>query len=217
MLNTPTPLPSISPIRTTCPSTSSLRSRSSPPAPFPRTGQIQIASADDSLHATLSVAAGTLVLQNPHTLLGTLDPLKSFGTSAFGPLRLRAVAPDGTPGDWLPLVHLVRLPTLTDIHCSSDQAAPCTLTGTSLYLVDSVAIDPDFITSTTVPGDLSVLRLIFPAPRRRASTCGSEDDDPTATNTVTLPILPPAPSCSANSPKHKRRRRAFHSLPPRTS
>ncbi|MFI4921440.1 MAG: hypothetical protein ACHQAZ_07345, partial [Gammaproteobacteria bacterium] len=65
---------------------------------FPRTGQIEIANADRSLHTMLNVASGTLVLQNPHTLLGTLDPLKSFGTSAFGPLRLRAVAPDGTTG-----------------------------------------------------------------------------------------------------------------------
>jgi hypothetical protein len=50
-------------------------------APFPRTGQLEIAGADDTLHTTLSVAAGNLVLQNPHTLLATLDPLKAFGRS----------------------------------------------------------------------------------------------------------------------------------------
>jgi hypothetical protein len=43
--------------------------------------------------------------------------LKAFGPSASGPLRLRAVAPDGTAGDWLPLATLVRLPTLTALTC----------------------------------------------------------------------------------------------------
>ncbi len=80
--------------------------------PFPRDGKVEIANADDSLRTDLTVASGSLVLQNSRTLLATFDPLKTFGTSAFGPLRLRAVAPDGTPGDWLPLATLVRLPTL---------------------------------------------------------------------------------------------------------
>ena len=42
-------------------------------------------------------------------VMATLDPLKSFGPSAFGPLRFRAV--DGNlKGDWQPLATLVRLP-----------------------------------------------------------------------------------------------------------
>jgi hypothetical protein len=88
-------------------------------APFPRNAQLEIANADETLRTTLSVSSGSLVLQNPHTLLATLDPLKAFGTSAFGPLRLRPISPDGTTGDWLPLVTLVRLPTLKDLHCPS--------------------------------------------------------------------------------------------------
>jgi hypothetical protein len=92
--------------------------------PFPRAGRIEIASPDDSLHTTLSVADsnGSLILEGPATLLATLQPLKAFGPSAFGPIRLRAVAPDGSAGDWLPLVTLVRLPTLTGLSCP--QAAP---------------------------------------------------------------------------------------------
>src|SRR5882757_3997721 len=55
--------------------------------PFPRTAAIEIANADESLHTSLSVASGSLILQNHNTLLATLDPIKAFGTSAFGPLH----------------------------------------------------------------------------------------------------------------------------------
>jgi hypothetical protein len=87
--------------------------------PFPRTGRIEIASPDDSLHTTLSVSdsSDSLILSGPETLLATLQPLKVFGPSAFGPIRLRAVAPDGTAGEWLPLVTLVRLPTISSLYC----------------------------------------------------------------------------------------------------
>lgn len=160
--------------------------------PFPRTGQIEIANADGSLHTTLSVAAGTLVLQNPHTILGTLDPLKSFGTSAFGPLRLRAVAPDGTNGDWLPLVTLVRLPDLKDVLCTSDATAPCTLDGEKLYLVDSIATDPTFADTTTVPDGFIGTSLTLQRPAKTGFYLRLRDD-PAAANTVTLPVIVPHP------------------------
>lgn len=180
-------------------------------APFPRTGQIQIASADDSLHTTLSVAAGTLVLQNPHTIFGTLDPLKSFGTSAFGPLRLRAVAPDGATGDWLPLVNLVRLPTLTDMHCPTDPAATCTVAGANLFLVESVATDPAYTTPTEVPEGFVNSTLEIPRPSTLPAALSSAHpvkailyfrlrDEPAATNTITLPVLPlPVTQASKNA------------------
>lgn len=156
-------------------------------APFSRQGQIEIANADGSLHTTLSVAAGTLVLQNPHTLLATLDPLKSFGTSAFGPLRLRAIAPDGTTGDWLPLVTLVRLPDLKELHCTSDVSIPCTLDGNNLYLVDSIATDPAFTTPTTVPEGFIGMSLALPRPAKTGFYLRLRDD-PAAANIVMLPI-----------------------------
>lgn len=157
---------------------------------FPRDGKIEIANADHSLHTTLSVAAGTLVLQNPHTLLGTLDPLKSFGTSAYGPLRLRPIAPDGTTGDWLPLVTLVRLPDLKDIHCTAVPTAPCTLAGDKLYLVDSIATDPSFTTATTVPDGFIGTTLSLPKPAKTGFFLRLRDD-PAAANTVTVPVILP--------------------------
>ncbi|WP_263365476.1 hypothetical protein [Edaphobacter bradus] len=167
--------------------------------PFPRTGQIEVATADDALHTYLSVANGGLVLQNPHTLLGTLDPMKTFGTSTFGPLHLRAVSPDGTTGDWLPLATLVRLPSLRDIQCAADASAPCTLTGTSLYLVESIDITPAFSNPVAVPEGFVGTTLTMPHP----GTTGfylKLRDDPTAANTVTMPVLvqkPPAPATAA--------------------
>ncbi len=154
-------------------------------ANFPRTGKIEIASADDSLHTTLSVGSG-LVLQNPHTLLATLNPLKAFGTSAFGVLRLRAVAPDGTAGDWLPLATLVRLPVLTAVHCPMETAKTCTLTGSDLYLLDSIAVDPAFATSNTVPEGF--VGTSIPMPRPAGNTFYVRlRDDPAASDPVTLP------------------------------
>ena len=160
--------------------------------PFPRTGKLEIANADETLHTSLTVASGNLILQNPHTLLVTLDPLSAFGTSAFGPLRLRPVAPDGTPGDWLPLVTLVRLPTLKDLHCPSDITQSCTISGSSLYLIDSISTDPAFADPTTVPEGFVGDTLTLPRPAKTGFYLRLRDD-PTATNSVTLPILPQAP------------------------
>ena len=168
--------------------------------PFPRTGKIEIANTDESLQTTLNVAGGTLVLQNPHTLLATFDPQKAFGTSAFGPLRLRAIAPDGTAGDWLPLATLVRLPTLTGIRCPSDIAAPCTLNGSNLYLIASVAYDPDMTTPVTVPDGFVDSTLSVPRPARPTSTAPARPavaqlylrlrDDPAVTDSIDLPVAP---------------------------
>jgi hypothetical protein len=85
--------------------------------PFPRGGTIELANSDGSLHAALSFDSGSLILETPQTLLATFQPLKVLGPSAFGPIRLRAVAPGGIAGDWLPLVTLVRLPTLDGLSC----------------------------------------------------------------------------------------------------
>ncbi len=88
------------------------------PDAFSRTERVEIASADNTLHTTLTLTDGSLVLQDAATLLGTFDPLKSFGPSAFGPLQMRAVDGAGAKGDWLPLGTLVRLPVLTGLHCA---------------------------------------------------------------------------------------------------
>lgn len=167
-------------------------------APFPRTGQIEVATEDDSLHTFLSVANGDLVLQNSHTLLGTLDPLKTFGTSTFGPLHLRAIAPDSTTGDWLPLATLVRLPSLTGIQCPADATAACILTGSSLYLVDSIDIDPAFTNPVAVPEGFVGTTLTLPHPGK-SSFYLKLRDDPAVANAVTMPIQVQKPAASTTT------------------
>jgi len=155
--------------------------------PFPRDGKVEIASSDDGLRTDLTVASGSLVLQNSRTVLGTFDPLKTFGTSTFGPLRLRAVAPDGTPGDWISLATLVRLPTLQDIHCPADPASPCTLTGSDLYLVDSLSTDAAFTSPIDVPEGFVGTTIALPRPPK-AGFFLKLRDEPTFANAVNVPV-----------------------------
>ena len=64
------------------------------PDRFPRNGEIEIETLDGTLRTVLTLApSGGLLLQDPHTIVATLDPLRSFGPSAFGALRMRAVYP----------------------------------------------------------------------------------------------------------------------------
>ncbi len=174
--------------------------------PFPRNGQIEIANADGSLHTTLTIAAGTLVLQDARTVLATFDPLKLFGPSTFGPFRLRALGADNTEGEWLPLATIVRLPTLTGLTCpplptpavrsaagkaaptASAPAAPqtCTLTGENLFLIDSLAASVAFTDPTPVPEGFVDSSLQLPRPTSPTFYLKLRDD-PTVTQIVTLP------------------------------
>lgn len=177
-------------------------------ASFPRTGRLEIANADESLHTVLDVASGTLILQNHHTLVGVLNPLKAFGTSAFGPLRVRPVTPEGIAGDWIPLITLVRLPSFDNIHCPADANQPCTLTGTGLYLVDSIATDDSFTSPIQVPEGFIGVALSLPRPDKRTFYLRLRDD-PSAVNTVTVPVIvqkappPPKPAAKPETPAAK--------------
>jgi hypothetical protein len=60
------------------------------PDRFSRTQKIDVAT-NGSYNISLSLDDGSLLAQDAHTVMATLDPLKSFGPSVFGPLRFRAV------------------------------------------------------------------------------------------------------------------------------
>jgi len=163
--------------------------KSDAPAAFPRAEKIEVAGPENSFHALLSVADGELVLQDAHTVVATLDPLKSFGPSAFGSLRFRAVAADGTRGAWHPLATLVRLPSLNDVHCPDSPDRKCTLRGSDLFLIDSIAADPQFANSVTVPEGFADSTLSVPRPVGALLYLRLRDD-PSAVSTATLPVLP---------------------------
>ncbi len=160
---------------------------------FPRTGQIEISgTGEDAQHTTLTLAAGTLVLQDAHTLLATFDPLKTFGPSTFGPFRLRALTADGaggiTPGEWIPLATIVRLPTLTGVQCPPDATQSCMLSGTGLYLIDAVSPDLSFTNQTKVPEGFVEPTLAMPRPVGGVFYVRLRDDLAT-THQVTLPVV----------------------------
>lgn len=159
------------------------------PTSFPRTEKIEVATEDESFDTSLSIADGSLVLQDAQTVLATLDPAKSFGPSAFGALRFRPVSADGEKGDWQPLVRLVRIPALKEIHCPDSPDKPCTLSGTNLFLIDSVASDAQFKNQMPVPLGFAGTTLTVPRPNGTLLYIKLRDDPSTA-NTVVLPVIP---------------------------
>lgn len=163
--------------------------KSEVPAAFPRTEKIEVATADDSSDVLLSLDQGQLILQDSQSLLATLNPLKAFGPSAFGPLHFRPVESDGSKGDWQPLATLVRIPGLKEVHCPATADAACTLTGSNLYLVDSIASDPSFAHAVSVPFGFAGQDLTVPRPDGTLLYVKLRDD-PATVDSVALPVLP---------------------------
>jgi hypothetical protein len=159
------------------------------PESFPRNEKIEVSSLDDSFHVSLSVAEGNLILQNSETVLAVLDPLKSFGPSAFGPLRFRPVEIDGGNGDWQPLATLVRIPTLKEVRCPDSPDKQCRLIGSNLFLIDSVASDPQFTHAISVPIGFSDSTLSVPRPNGTLLYIKLRDDSAKAEPLI-LPVLP---------------------------
>ena len=153
---------------------------------FPRTQTIEVANADGSVHTTLSLETNNLVLQDEHTAVATLDPLKAFGQSAFGKLQMRPVAADGTPGNWTPLGILVRAPQITAIHCTSADAPTCIVEGSNLFLVQSFGATKDFARPADVPTGFAENNFTVPTPADGATLYLKLRDDPNAVATVTL-------------------------------
>jgi len=159
------------------------------PTTFPRTETIEVATEDGSAESLLSLADGTLVLQDSQTVLATLRPLKNFGASVFGPLRLRPVSESGERGDWQPLAKLVRVPSLKEVRCPDTPDKPCSLIGQNLFLIDSVASDSQFAHSIPVPIGYADSALTVPRPNGTLLYIKLRDD-PSTVNTAALPVLP---------------------------
>ena len=166
---------------------------------FPRTQTIEVATADGSVHTVLSLATNNLVLQDDHTAVATLDPLKAFGQSAFGKLQMRPVAADGTPGNWTPLGVLVRAPQITAIHCTTAEAPTCTIDGSNLFFVQSFDAAKDFAKPTDVPTGFAENNFAVPTPSDGATLYLKLRDDPSAVATVTLPTPVQKPTSSPSS------------------
>ena len=163
--------------------------RSKQPANFPRDEKVEVAAADGSFRTVLALADGSLMLEDAKTALGVLEPLLRFGSSAFGPVRARALSADGVTGDWMPLGALVRLPGFKELHCPRSAAKPCVLIGTNLFLIASISASTEFDKPTDVPPDFTGTQLNVPHPANGVLYLKLRDDTNTV-QTLTLPVMP---------------------------
>ena len=191
--------------------------RSRVPAAFPRTEKVELAAVDGSFETTLALADGSLMLEDAHTAVATIDPLARFGASAFGPIQLRAVSANGVTGDWVPLGTLVRLPGFSPanaLRCPRNPAKPCLLTGTNLFLITAVGATPDMANAVDVPAEFSGTALTVPNVTRTAASAATASganspsatlylrlrDDPQTVQTLSLPIAAATPGTTASVP-----------------
>jgi hypothetical protein len=137
--------------------------RAQSPAAFARDATLDVATGDESSATSLSLANGGLTLENAQVAVATLNPLKAFGPSTFGALKFRVNA-KGVASDWQPLANLVRLPALKELKCPTAPELACKLIGTNLFLIDSVAGDPEFTHPVSVPDGFLGSALPVPHP-----------------------------------------------------
>ena len=163
------------------------------PTAFAHDENIEVATSDGSSATVLSFVNGGITLENAQVAVATLNPAKAFGSSAFGPLQFRVVN-KGISGDWQPLGNLVRLPVLRDLACPSTPELACKLSGTNLYLVDSVSNDPGFTHSVQVPDGFLGSALPVPHPTLGALFVKLRDNpsvvNPTTLEAQQLPVPP---------------------------
>jgi hypothetical protein len=176
--------------------------RAKSPAAFGRDENIEVATADEAFATTLTFANRGLTLADARVAVATLDPAKAFGFSAFGPLKFRVVA-KGVAGDWQPLATLVRLPILQALQCPATPEKTCKLTGSNLFLVDSVAGDPEFKEVVQVPDGFPGRALPVPHPSKSGLYLKLRDD-PAVVNSATLVAeelpAPPEEATHATTP-----------------
>ncbi len=173
---------------------------------FPRSQTIEVATADGSVHTSLSLASNNLVLQDEHTAVATLNPLKAFGESAFGKLAMRPVAADGTPGDWTGLGVLVRTPKITAIQCTTSEAPSCKAQGENFFLVQAFSGAKDFSKPVDVPTGYADSNFSIPTPTDGTTLYVRLRDDPSQEAIVTLPTpvqkaTAPATTAPATTPQ----------------
>ncbi len=176
--------------------------KSDVPADFPRDEKVEVAAADSSFHTMLALSDGSLMLEDAHTAVANLEPLARFGSSAFGPVRVRAISADGAAGDWVTLGTLVRIPGFKDLRCPRSAAKPCVLSGTDLFLAASFSATATFDNPVNVPAEFTGTELVVPHPVNGILYLKLRDD-PASQETLTLPvtlIAPQAPAAAAAKP-----------------
>ena len=158
------------------------------PGNFARDEKVEVAAADGSFRTVLSLADASLMLEDAKTAIATIEPVARFGTSAFGPVQVRAMSGQGVAGDWLSLGTLVRVPGFKELRCPRAAAKACTLTGANLFLSSSIGSTPDLNNATDVPADFTGTQLTVPHPANGTLYLRLRDD-PATVQTLTLPVV----------------------------
>lgn len=172
--------------------------KSESPELFPQNEKIEIATEDGAFSALLGLEDSALTLEDSRSVLVEFEPLKTFGRSGFGALHFRPVQVDGKKGDWQPLAVLVRVPLLTELQCFKSAEKECLLTGSNLFLIESVASDPDFSDRVDVPVGFMNSMLSVPRPLGESLYIKLRDD-PSIVSTASPPGVPGSARSSTNS------------------
>jgi hypothetical protein len=180
--------------------TFSLRAQS--PPLFTHNERVEVATTDGLSSAVLGLGTSAMVLQGPRVAVATLDPAQALGSSAFGPLRFRRVV-DGVAGEWHPLATLVRLPSVAGIDCPATSEDTCSLSGSNLFLFDSISSDPGFTRPTRVPDGFTGQTLRVPHPVN-GQLYVKLRDDPGVVSVVVVDVKAP-PSESSGPDTHAQR------------
>jgi hypothetical protein len=173
--------------------------RTQSPAAFAHDENFEVTTMDESSIATLNFNNGGVMLENSQVAVATLNPAKVFGGAAFGPLQFR-VNSKGVVGDWQPLANLVRLPTLKELKCPATPELACKLSGSNLFLIDSIADDAQFTHPVKVPDGF--LGAALPVPHPKGSSLYVKlRDDPSVVNSTTIMAqeIPPSPDEAART------------------
>jgi hypothetical protein len=157
--------------------------------PFLSSQKIEVSTVDGTLHTVLSLSSDNLILQDEHTVVGSVDLYKAFGESALGELRLRAVQSDGTFGNWVTLGKLVRRPHIRAVHCTDLDTPTCTIEGSDLFLALAFSTTESFESSVPVPTGFDEPTFVIPMrlSERGATLYVKLRDDPQAAATIRIP------------------------------
>jgi hypothetical protein len=142
--------------------------------------RIEVATEDGRASTTLDAKSGYM-LQSATVAVVSLDPARALGAAAFGPLRFRVIDGDRRSA-WTPLATVVRLPSIDGVRCA-EKAARCALSGSQLFLIDSIAAtsaDP-----VPVPQGFTGNMIEVPRPADGVLSLKLRDD-PAATATVKI-------------------------------
>ena len=167
--------------------------KSDVPADFPRDEKVEVAAADASFHTMLALSDGGLMLEDAHTAEASLDPLARFGSSAFGPVRVRAISADGATGDWVPWERWCAFLDSRSCAARASTVKPCMLSGTDLFLATSFSATPTFDNSVNVPPEFTGTQLVVPHPVKGVLYLKLRDD-PASQETLTLPVMQMTPA-----------------------